>query len=133
MRAPRFGGRAALMLIAGDDPAATSKVVGLATDLGFDALGLEGLAHARALEALAILWISLASSIPGRRIAFHLAKRAGHDVQGIAASLVEDLGLEAIDADPLKVARHLDAMAPLWPAIAKARGTPALALTLLRD
>lgn len=59
MANPRFRDGSAAMLVAGDDGAATATVADLARELGFDAVGLGGLVHARALEPLAMLWISL--------------------------------------------------------------------------
>jgi len=59
MAHPRFLAGNAAMFVAGDDGSATTAVAGLARDLGFDAVPLRGLAQARVLEPLAMLWISL--------------------------------------------------------------------------
>ena len=48
--------------LASDDAAARATVVSLADDLGFEGVGL-GLSHARELEPMAMLWISLAQRL----------------------------------------------------------------------
>jgi len=57
--APAEDGRALPVLIAGDDAAAKAAVAELATSLGFQSLDVGGLRHARGLEELAFLNISL--------------------------------------------------------------------------
>jgi predicted dinucleotide-binding enzyme len=47
------------MLACGDDPAAVDLAVGLARDVGFDALPFGALRGARLLEPLALVWIRL--------------------------------------------------------------------------
>jgi len=79
---PKFGPHRAAMFVAGDDAAATRTTVELATALGFDAVALDGLSRARDLEALAWLWIKLATKLGhGRHIAFGLADRPNTDVE----------------------------------------------------
>ncbi|HNV75711.1 MAG TPA: NADPH-dependent F420 reductase [Gemmatimonadaceae bacterium] len=80
MRDPVYEGRASVMFYAGDDAAARQVAHQLATDLGFDAVDAGPLARARALEHLAVLWISLAMGVGGtpshgRSIAFRLMRR----------------------------------------------------------
>ena len=78
MRAPRFAHGAAAMFLAGDDAGATATAAALATDLGFEAVPLVGLAHARELEPLAMLWIGLSRSGPwGRDFALGVRRRVG--------------------------------------------------------
>lgn len=60
MANPVIDGRAALMPVAGDDADARAAVAQLARDIGFDAVETGGLAMARTLEPLALLWITLA-------------------------------------------------------------------------
>ncbi len=60
MAAPRFGDRSAAMFVCGDDQAARKTVLGLATELGFDAVDCGPLRIARLLEPTAMLWIHLA-------------------------------------------------------------------------
>jgi 8-hydroxy-5-deazaflavin:NADPH oxidoreductase len=77
MANPKFGAHRAAMFVAGDDPEATSTAAKLATDIGFDAVPLAGLARARDLEPLALVWIKLAIQRGlGRNIAFGLARRS---------------------------------------------------------
>jgi predicted dinucleotide-binding enzyme len=49
-----------VMFVCGEDPAARETVLGLARDIGFDAVSAGDLRAARHLEALAHLWIHLA-------------------------------------------------------------------------
>jgi predicted dinucleotide-binding enzyme len=78
MLAPHFDAGPAMMLVAGDDAEATAAVAGLAHDLGFDGIPLLGLARARELEPLAMLWIELSRRHEwGRRFAFGLRRRKG--------------------------------------------------------
>ena len=72
MADPDFGGRAATMLIAGDDEAANAVASELAREIGFDPVVAGPLAMARLLEPLALLWIKLAVSQGyGTRIEWH--------------------------------------------------------------
>jgi 8-hydroxy-5-deazaflavin:NADPH oxidoreductase len=76
MAAPTFAGRAATMLIAGDDEAANAIVFDLARQIGFDPLNAGPLAIARLLEPMALLWINLAVIQGfGTRIAFQLERK----------------------------------------------------------
>ncbi len=82
MQNPRYGENRAVMPVAGDDAGARDLAVKLAADLGFDPVALDSLRHARELEPLAMLWISLAMPWGhGRDIAFGLAKRTGAEVR----------------------------------------------------
>jgi 8-hydroxy-5-deazaflavin:NADPH oxidoreductase len=77
MANPKFGAHRAAMFVAGDDPEATNTAATLATDIGFDGIALAGLARARDLEPLGVLWIKLALQRGlGRNIAFGLARRS---------------------------------------------------------
>src|SRR5262245_39576368 len=59
--------------LCGDDPAAKEVVAGLSVDAGLRPLDCGGLAVARMLEPLALLWIHLAYRVGlGPNIAFHL-------------------------------------------------------------
>ena len=76
MADPDFGGRAATMLIAGDDEAANGIASELARRIGFDPVVAGPLAMARLLEPLALLWIKLAVIQGyGTRIAFQLDRK----------------------------------------------------------
>ncbi|MCA2980200.1 MAG: NAD(P)-binding domain-containing protein [Myxococcaceae bacterium] len=73
MANPTVGGRQATMFLCGDDAGARQTVLGLARALGFDAVELGPLKHARLLEPAAALWIQLAMvERRGRRIALRL-------------------------------------------------------------
>ncbi len=64
------------MFAAGDDPEAVRITAFLASDIGFDAVELKGLAMARQLEQLAWLWISMAMKQgKGRNFAFAMLER----------------------------------------------------------
>jgi predicted dinucleotide-binding enzyme len=60
MANPSFDGRRAVIFVCGDDAASKPTVMKLATDIGFEAIDAGGLAIARLLEPLAMLWIHLA-------------------------------------------------------------------------
>ncbi|MCE9575561.1 MAG: NAD(P)-binding domain-containing protein [Deltaproteobacteria bacterium] len=78
MAAPRHGDARAAMFVAGDDAAACEVALGLARDLGFEAVRLGGLVRARVLEPTAMLWIQLAMVRGlGRDIAFGVLRRGG--------------------------------------------------------
>jgi len=65
-----------VMFICGDDAQRKPAVLGLAADLGFDAVDAGDLTAARLLEPLAMLWISLAYRQQlGRDFAFALVRR----------------------------------------------------------
>lgn len=89
MATPKLGGRRALMLACGDDFEATTRVATLAIEIGFEGLPLSGLARARDLEALALVWIQLATTRGlGRNVAFGLARR---DAAGASADATVNL------------------------------------------
>lgn len=76
MADPKYGDHRALMLAAGDDEAAVQIAVGLASDLGFEALSFGPLKNARLLEPFGRAWIELALVRgQGRSIAFGLLRR----------------------------------------------------------
>ncbi len=76
MRRPQFGSARAAMFVCGDDPEAVAAAAGLARDAGFDVVEAGGLAVARLLEPLAMLWIHLAYGRKmGGGFAFALLKR----------------------------------------------------------
>lgn len=70
---PDYPGGKPLMLACGDDPGARSVAVELARELGFDAHPFGGLANARLLEPLAMVWIRLAM-VEGHGRDFALAR-----------------------------------------------------------
>lgn len=75
MADPVVEGRPALGLMCGDDTDAKAAVMGLARDLGFDAVDAGDLGAARLLEALAELWVHLAFGAGlGRDMAFALLR-----------------------------------------------------------
>jgi len=76
MRNPIYNGEPTSMFICGDDAAAKAIVKTLAEDLGFAVTDTGGLATARYLEPLAMVWIHLAIvQKQGRNIAFKLVQR----------------------------------------------------------
>jgi predicted dinucleotide-binding enzyme len=76
MADPAFGERRALMYIAGNDADAKAQVLGLARELGFEALDLGDITQSRLLEPLALVWIRSAYALGlGRDIAFGLLRR----------------------------------------------------------
>ncbi len=76
MAKPKLGAHPAAMFVAGDDADATATAAKLASDIGFEGIALPGLARARDLEALALLWVKLAMQRGlGRNIAFGLSRR----------------------------------------------------------
>jgi len=76
MQDPKFAAGPALLFYCGDDAEAKRIVHQLATELGFDARDAGPLTQARALEPLALLWISLAYRQGyGRDFAFQLVRR----------------------------------------------------------
>ncbi|MDB4937975.1 MAG: oxidoreductase, coenzyme F420-dependent [Labilithrix sp.] len=101
MANPKFGAHRALMLVCGDDTGATATVAKLATDIGFDAIPLSGLARARDLEPMALLWIQLALKRGlGRNIAFGLSRR---DAAGASADAT--VNLAALDLGSVGAAK----------------------------
>jgi predicted dinucleotide-binding enzyme len=76
MANPRFGEARAVMFACSDDEAACAVALGLAQDLGFEALPAGPLRMARLLEPFGLLWINLALVRGhGRGIAFGLLRR----------------------------------------------------------
>lgn len=76
MADPDYGGQAATMFYCGDDADAKAVARRLADELGFEAVDAGGLAMARTLEPLALLWIRLAyAQGMGREIAFKMLRR----------------------------------------------------------
>lgn len=72
---PAFGSASAFLPVCGDDAAARETVMGLARELGFDAVDVGPLRNARLTEHLAVMWIHLATQGQGRAIAFTLARK----------------------------------------------------------
>lgn len=71
-----YGAVKPVLFAAGDDPESVRSVAGLARDIGFDAVEMQGLDRARQLEQLAWLWIDLAvNQGQGRKFAFALLRR----------------------------------------------------------
>jgi predicted dinucleotide-binding enzyme len=76
MAEPVIGGQPAVGPVCGDDGEAKSLVLGVARDLGFDAVDAGDLGAARLLEGLAELWVHLAFRAGlGRDMAFALLRR----------------------------------------------------------
>jgi 8-hydroxy-5-deazaflavin:NADPH oxidoreductase len=80
MADPVIQGIPTVMFVCGDDPAAKSRVLQLASDLGFDAVDAGPLTQARLLEPWAMLWIYLSiKGSAGRGFGFALLRRDGKD------------------------------------------------------
>ena len=76
MADPIYQSQPITMFICGDDPEAKAAVSRLAGDLGFEVADTGGLAMARYLEPMAMVWIHLAIvRKQGRNIAFRLVRR----------------------------------------------------------
>jgi 8-hydroxy-5-deazaflavin:NADPH oxidoreductase len=76
MADPVINGIRTVMFVCGDDEAARSVVMQLASDIGFDAVNAGKLEQARLLEPWAMLWISLAyGGGMGRDFGFALLRR----------------------------------------------------------
>lgn len=75
MANPRYGEHRSFMPIAGDDKGAVDTVVKLASDLGFDAVGVGPLSSSRYLEPLTLLWISTSRAVGSRDIGLCLLRR----------------------------------------------------------
>jgi 8-hydroxy-5-deazaflavin:NADPH oxidoreductase len=76
MEDPSFEGRAASLLVCGDDADAKARAARLGSDLGFDVVDCGGLHAAEQLEHLARLWVHLAYGMEqGPDIAFRLLRR----------------------------------------------------------
>ena len=68
---PQHAAGRLFMPVAGDDADARAEVLALATAIGFDAVDLGGLAAARYIEPLAMVWIEMALRLGhGRRFGF---------------------------------------------------------------
>jgi predicted dinucleotide-binding enzyme len=75
MASPAFDGRRAVMFVCGDDAAHKPTVLGLASEIGFDAVDAGRLVVARLLEPYAMLWIHLAYAQGlGREFGFGLLR-----------------------------------------------------------
>ncbi len=76
MANPILDGRKAVLFLCGDDAASKPTVLGLASELGFEAIDAGGLEVARLLEPYGMLWIHLALVRGlGRDFAFGLLRR----------------------------------------------------------
>jgi len=76
MADPDFGGRRAVMFVAGDDAARKPVIMKLVEEVGFEAVDAGNLAASRLLEPLAMLWIHLAlNQRMGADFAYALLKR----------------------------------------------------------
>lgn len=76
MADPQYGGEAATMFYAGDDPAAKEVAAQLAADIGFAPVDAGPLSAARFLESLALFWGQLAyAQGMGRQLAWRLLQR----------------------------------------------------------
>lgn len=65
-----------MIFVCGDDAEANEAVRKLASDIGFDAIAIGGLAKARLLEPLAMLWIHLSATTDLKRdFAFKIYRR----------------------------------------------------------
>jgi hypothetical protein len=73
---PVYGGEPTAMFLCGDEAGARACVAQLARDLGFEPVDVGGLAMARHLEPLAMVWISYAiGQKQGRGVAFKIVRR----------------------------------------------------------
>lgn len=80
MAEPSYGGEQTVMFVAADDAHAKGIARELASSLGFETIDAGGLAAARQLEHLAMLWIALAYGVGGaqnlgRDFAFRIVRR----------------------------------------------------------
>lgn len=75
MANPRFGDRAALLWLCGDDAVAVETVAGLARGIGFDPMPLGPMKRARLIEPAALLWISVAMQRGDREFAWGILTR----------------------------------------------------------
>ena len=73
---PIFSQGRAAMFVAGPEGAEKEIVLGLASDVGFEAVDAGELRVARLLEPLGMLWLQLSAEGRGRDVAFLLASRA---------------------------------------------------------
>ncbi|SRR6266568_5535613 len=72
---PVYNGVRATNFFCGDDVDAKRVVKGLVEDVGFEAVDVGPLRHARFLEPLTLLWISAVQALGTREIAFKLLRR----------------------------------------------------------
>ncbi len=97
MADPRYGARRVLMPVAGDDPAAVALAVALASDIGFESVGLDSLRRSRELEPLALLWIKLAMEWGlGRDVAFGMARRSPDEKAGAISPTAQRRSLTVV-------------------------------------
>ena len=83
-----FGSQRAAGFVCGDDADAKSLTLGLASEIGFDAVDCGPLAAARWLEPKALMWIRLAYvENNGPDIAFGLLRRGEHTLPKLALLL----------------------------------------------
>jgi len=76
MADPDYNGQRATMFYCGDEAGAKRVAAALAEDLGFEPVDAGPLRHARCIEPLALLWITLAlKQNLGVNIAFKLMRR----------------------------------------------------------
>jgi len=76
MANPIYDGVRTAMFVCGEDAVSRELVRTLASEIGFDAVDAGGIAVARYLEPLAMLWIHLAFTTPlGREFAFAIVRR----------------------------------------------------------
>ena len=72
---PVYDGVRATNWFCGDDPAGKAIVKQLVEEVGFEAIDAGGLAAARLLEPLMLLWIASSRALGTRDIAFKLLRR----------------------------------------------------------
>jgi predicted dinucleotide-binding enzyme len=72
---PRYGAVAAANFFCGDDAEGKAVVRGLVEDVGFSAVDAGGLASARLLEPLMLLWVTAAQALHTRTLGFALLRR----------------------------------------------------------
>ena len=72
---PEYGGVRATNFFCGDDAEGKKVVRQLVEDVGFEAVDAGGLAAARLLEPLMLLWVSASRSLGTRDIAFKILRR----------------------------------------------------------
>jgi hypothetical protein len=72
---PVFGSERASAFLCGDDSTAKATVAALAEALGLRVVDVGPLAHARHVESIAYLWVSMMRSGMGREMAFTLLRR----------------------------------------------------------
>ena len=76
MANPVYDGKPSVMMVCGDDAEAKAIVMGLVTDIGFEAIDLGELKMARLIEPFGMTWIHLAMRQGlGRNWAFQIVRR----------------------------------------------------------